>query len=89
MSRRRISQREAQKLRKRVNELENAIARERRTYGSQEWFGGVNIATVTLEPSPSACIRTARRLGHAVVVVSDDSLNVRFMALPHPKVSGL
>lgn len=82
-----ISQREARRLRKRVTELERRELDRRRVWG-QEWFGGVNIATIKYEDADHkipVSIRTARRLGHAVVVVGDDSGQLRFVALPHPK----
>lgn len=85
--RRRISQREAVKLEKRVRELESAIEAQRRTW-SQEYFGATQVASANWEPLDSrpVAIRTARKLGHAVVVIAQDDGLVRFMALPHPKV---
>lgn len=80
----RISQREARRLRKRVAELEDLENQRRRTW-IQEWPGGVNIISATYangtEQVPVA-IRTARKLGHAVVVLGDDTGNLRFVALP-------
>jgi hypothetical protein len=81
----RISQREARQLRKRVAALEVAEERRRRVW-SQEWTGGVNIATAVEDVATATAVRTARKLGHAVVVLGDDGNTVRFMALPHPKV---
>jgi hypothetical protein len=82
-----ISQREARRLRKRVTILEDIIERQRRDY-SQDWFGGVDIGRYefTTVAIPEI-VRTARRLGHAVVAVGDDTDTIRFIALPHPKVS--
>ena len=83
----RISQREARRLRKRVEALEDAENRRRRAW-SQEWVGGVEIARVVWgdhEVVPVAC-RTARKLHHAVVVMGDDSGLIRFLALPLPEV---
>ncbi len=82
----RISQREAKRLRKRVQALESIIATQRRIW-SQEYFGGVNIANVAFNADHQVVVatRTARKLGHAVVVIGDESGNLRFMALPHPK----
>lgn len=80
-----ISQREARRLVKRVAVLERALSRQRREW-SQEYFGAVQIGAVSFD-GPStipAVIRTARKLGHAVVVVGDETLSVRIMALPHP-----
>lgn len=81
-----VSQREARRLIRRVDELERILISQRRTY-SQQW-AGVNISTVVYPSQDDAvptAIRTARRLGHAVVVVGDETGTLRFMALPHPK----
>jgi hypothetical protein len=81
-----ISQREARRLRRRVEELESRERARRATWG-QEWFGGVVVASCKWEPSDvvPVAIRTARLLTHAVVVKADDAGNVRFVALPHYK----
>ena len=79
-----ISQREARRLQKRVSELMQQEADRRRAW-AQEWFGGVNIATIKYDDpyhSVPVSVRTARKLGHAVVVVGDDGGNLRLMALP-------
>jgi len=83
-----ISQREAHRLWKRLAAYEQAEQIMRRSW-SQEYFGGVNIATVAYLASDvvPVAVRTARKLGHAVVVVGDDGGNIRFMALPFPKVT--
>lgn len=78
-----ISQREARRMRKRLTELEQA-ENSRRNGWVREYPGGVNIASVSWakdERIPVA-IRTARLLGHAVVVTADDGGGVRFFALP-------
>lgn len=77
-----ISQREARRLRKRVQELEELLTRERRTWGA-EYPGGVNIASAAYgkDTTVNAAVMTARKLGHAVVCVADDA-SVRFYALP-------
>lgn len=79
----RISQREARRLRKRVAALEDILSQQRRVWG-QEWFGGVEIAQTTWAPTDAipVAVKTARKLGHAVVVKGDDSGRVQFMALP-------
>ncbi len=79
-----ISQREARLLRKRVAELEARERRRRQTW-SQEWFGGVQIASATWteDVSTPVAIRTAINLSHAVVCTSDNDATVRFIALPH------
>lgn len=79
-----ISQREARRLRKRVDALERAFESQRQIY-SQEWFMATDIGRENLDLA--IVIRTARRLKHAVVCIADDNGNgVRFMALPHPKL---
>ena len=67
-----ISQREARRLQKRVNELQ-AELNEQQYRWAKQWPGGVNIFT---ENAPSstllAIVRTARALKHAVVVTEND-----------------
>lgn len=88
MTRRRtIGQREAHRLKKRVALLENILIVQRRTY-SQEWPGGIEIATEDWSGKNDIvplALRTARNLGHAVVALGDHTGTVRFVALPHPK----
>lgn len=80
-----ISQREARRLRKRVETLEGIITRQRRTW-SQEYVQAVQIASAiwTADQTIPTAVRTARKLGHAVVVIGDDTGELRFVALPHP-----
>lgn len=81
-----ISQREARRLQKRVARLETILKSQRRQYVAT-YPGGVNIATLDLsgDMRTYGAIRTARLLGHAVVMVSDDgTYQVRIHALPHP-----
>jgi hypothetical protein len=80
-----ISQREARRLQKRVAALENQISRQRK-FWSQDYIG-TEIGRVALDPTNAAAVRTARKLAHAVVVISTDSADVRFVALPHPSES--
>ncbi len=78
-----ISQRAAQRFRKRVNELETLVEQQRSRW-SQQYVGGVEIARCEWKDDltiPTA-IRVARKLTHAVVVVGDDGGTVRFVALP-------
>lgn len=78
-----ISQREARRLRKRVQELEAENAERLRRWSS-EWPGGTSIVSVKWDEFARVpvAIRTARALRHAVVVtVSNDGL-VNFIALP-------
>jgi hypothetical protein len=81
-----IPQREARRLRKRVAELEALIQRERSVYAG-EWPGGVHIGSFSTDAADSrfAAVHTARKLDHAVVVVSNDYKNFNVYALPHPK----
>ncbi len=86
MARRHISQRDAWATAKRLEELEHQIERQRSQW-SQEFVRGAEIARAKWESADFApvAIRTARKLGHAVVCVADDSGLVRFVALPIAK----
>lgn len=80
-----ISQREARRLKKRVAELEGVEESRMRRWAT-DWPGGTEIARLDCQPISLSAIRTARKLRHAVVVVSDEeSATVRFMALPMVK----
>lgn len=76
-----ISQREARRLKKRVAELESADEAARRSWIT-DWPGGAEIAREAYEPTHTipAVIKTARLLGHAVVVVPDGR-ELRFIAV--------
>jgi hypothetical protein len=78
-----ISQREARRLKRRVEALEVA-ERSRRSAWVSEWPGGTEIARMTVDAWSyvPVSVRTARRLGHAVVVLADTEGVLRFMALP-------
>jgi hypothetical protein len=79
-----ISQREARRLRRRVEALEEAIRRQRRLW-SQEHPGGTQIRSVEGTPETIAVLRTAAMLRHAIVVVTDTQTHtMRFVALPLP-----
>lgn len=77
-----ISQREARRLRKRVTELEDRDAARRRAW-SHDYVGGTQIGGVKWDKDESrpVAIRTARKLGHAVVVTAADDGSVYFFAL--------
>lgn len=81
-----ISQREARKLRQRIEALEREITLQRRVW-NQEYVHGVEIARHAFPHDfvPEA-VKVARKLGHAVVCVGDDTDTLRFIALPHPEV---
>lgn len=85
--RKKISQLVARRLQKRVDAFEVIFEDQRRVWG-QEYFHAVNIASLALakEHDVPIAVRTARKLGHAVVVLGDDGGGLRFMALPHPKM---
>ena len=82
-----ISQREARRLMKRVAALEGQLKSQRRVW-SQEYIGA-EIARVDLSslPREMSAVLTARKLGHAVVVIAESHNVVRFQALPHPSES--
>jgi hypothetical protein len=81
----RISQREARRLRKRVEELERAEDSRRRRWSS-EWPSGTHIATAKWDADARVpvSIRTARALRHAVIATTKDDGTVLFYALPLP-----
>ena len=74
-----ISQREAQRLKKRVAELERRESANRYAW-SRDWVGGVQIATEALVGNTASLIRLSRKLGHAVVCTADRN-DVRFYAV--------
>lgn len=75
-----ISQREARCLRRRVEQLENQ-ARANRNRWSKEWVGGITVTSMAPDAVTIAKVETARALGHAVVVTSSDG-RLYFHALP-------
>lgn len=82
MARKRISQREAWQLRRRVRELALAESTRRGAWVS-DWPDGTHLGDVELVEThhmPSK-ILTARKLKHAVVVTVDGQ-RMRFYALP-------
>lgn len=81
-----ISQREARRLKKRVAELE-AQERERRAQWATDYPGGVNFWSIgDCGADRMAAVRTARKLGHAIVAVPDmNAATIRLYALPVAK----
>jgi len=80
-----ISQREARRLRRRVQELEAELQTQRSTW-SREWPGGVHLCNLEVSLVDYARLETARKLDHAVVVTLSGR-EVRMYALPLPKAA--
>jgi hypothetical protein len=76
-----ISQREARALKRRVAQLENDFKRQRESWIA-EWPGGVHIDNITVQHAEWHIAKTARRLGHAVVVVPGDQPQLKVYACP-------
>ncbi len=89
MSRKTISQREARALRKRVEHLEQQEDRRRNSF-SANYPGGVHIGQVHVAAGDGdpvlTATKTARELGHAVVVVNNSD-RLDYYALPLSKAS--
>lgn len=80
-----ISQTDARRYKRRVEELEAVLDAQRASW-THEYPGGVHIATETgVSTDTATSIKTARKLGHAVVAVQRMSGEVIFYALPLPK----
>lgn len=77
-----ISQREARRLKKRVEELERREG-TRQSRWTTDYPGGTNFHTFRVDDTSAASIRTAAVLGHAIVVRISNSNNLLFYALPH------
>lgn len=81
-----ISQSEARRLKHRVAELENLL-RDQRMNWARDFPGGIHIASETnMTHDTTAAIKTARKLGHAVVAVQQNAIEVAFYALPLPRI---
>ena len=72
-----ISQREAQRMRKELRSLHELEAERQRLWSSE--YPGINIARGGADAALIARIETARRLGHYVVVTTE-GLNVLYYA---------
>jgi hypothetical protein len=66
-----ISQREARKLKQRVKKMEADLAAQRGRW-SKEWPGGVLIDTINVTNAEWNIVRTARLMGHPVVVTTGE-----------------
>lgn len=81
MSRRKISQREARRLRKRVAELEQRES-DRRNAWVRDWPGGVDLGSgLAVHASWWWCVQTARKLGSAVVAIPVDGDKLKLFAV--------
>ena len=67
-----ISQREARRLLKRVAELEKQNEQNASAW-AREYIGGTNITTITVSDVSHAICRTSRKLGHAIVALPSDN----------------
>jgi hypothetical protein len=74
-----ISQRQARYYRKRAQELEGVLARQKQRW-AREWTPGINIETIRLSDASFAKIDVARKLGHAVIVSPGDANEILFYA---------
>jgi hypothetical protein len=73
---RKLSQREARRIKKRVGELELRLKQQRDRWSSDWGPDWVNIETLTLTPESFAKIKTARLLGHAVILLPHNGTQV-------------
>ena len=80
MSHRKISQEEARRLQKRVEELELLRRKERASWVS-EYPRGIHLGNWEPDPWFFATIKTARRLSHPVVVTHNDKGQLQFYAV--------
>lgn len=74
-----ISQLEARRLKRRVDELE-ANERRRNNAWSGDFPGGVHVYTLTIGDALRQTIRVSRQLGHAVVVTLSSDGSAQFHA---------
>lgn len=82
MGKRTISQADARRY-KRTLEHYEAREQARLNAWTAEFPGGVHIAgEAAVSISTTSAIKTARRLGHAVVAVQDGNAGLQFYALP-------
>lgn len=75
-----IGRRQAMWYRKEAMRLEMVLANQRNRWASEFRPGMVNIETLTLSDASFAKIETARKLGHAVIVIPDSGNRVLFYA---------
>lgn len=75
-----ISQRQAQRDRKRLDEVEAILKRQKNRWATDWVPGWINIETLTVPDTAFAKIATARLLGHAIVISPDSGNSIRFYA---------
>jgi len=80
MSYRKISQEEARRLQKRVGELERLREKECSSWTS-DYPRGVHLGILKLDSWLFSAVKTARRLGHPVVVTHDANDQIWFYAV--------
>lgn len=78
-----ISQREARRLRKRVDELEERETKRFATWATSGYPGGTHLGGYTLSCDGwfYGALKTARRLGCALVATIDDAGELRIYAV--------
>lgn len=74
-----ISQREARRMQRELARIENRVERMYNCFSS-EWPGGVHVATLNMPDITAAKLRTARRLGFAVVLTIAENGDAYFYA---------
>lgn len=79
-----ISQAEAHRLKRRVKELERLFNIQRHAWG-EDWPNGVVLGNITTGLEVFSAVRTARRLGHPVVVTHNSDTLV-FTAIDPVKI---
>lgn len=79
-----ISQREARRLKKRVDELEGVLDKMNNSWVG-EWPRGCHLDTITVKSEEFHIVRTARKLGHAVVLVPSEYPKLHVYGCPLPK----
>jgi hypothetical protein len=75
-----ISQRQARYYRKRTQDLEGVLARQKQRWATEWSPGWINIESIRLPDASFARIDTARKLGHAVIAVPRDNNEILFYA---------
>lgn len=79
-----ISQREARRMRKQLAVLEEMEGERRRRWAS-DYPGGTHIRTMAAHPEDFVAVTTARKLGHACIVMPGETNMLKVVALPLAK----